>query len=173
MPGDLICVSGKLGEAEVGWRIIRRKLHGQKRWAKLLNKHLYPQPRLAFGEWLAEHRYASSMIDTSDGLSTDLNHICKASGVGARVWSDKIPVVQVPQELRQRGLNPLSLALNGGEDYELLFTVPKKFFSRLPRKVAGIPVTNIGEITQEKKVVLVEPDGVKTPLEPKGWDPFR
>jgi len=171
--GDLIFVSGRLGEAELGWRIIQRKLQGQKRWAKLLKKHFYPQPRLALGEWLAEHRYATSMIDTSDGLSTDLNHICKASGVGAKVWSEKVPSVRVPPELRRLGFDPLNLALNGGEDYELLFTVPKKFSNRLPRKVAGIPVTVIGKITREKMVVLVDPDGVETPLQPKGWDPFQ
>jgi len=173
VPGDLICVSGKLGEAELGWKIIQRKLHRQKRWARLLKKHFYPQPRLALGEWLAEHRYATSMIDTSDGLSSDLNHICKATGVGAKVWSDKIPAVRVPAELRRGGLDPLNLALNGGEDYELLFTVPKKFSKHMPGKVAGIPVTIIGEITREKTIILLGPDGVKTPIEPKGWDPFQ
>jgi thiamine-monophosphate kinase len=172
-PGDLLCVSGRLGEAELGLRLIQRKLHKQKRWNRLLKKHLYPEPRLALGEWLVAHRYATSMIDTSDGLSTDLGHICKASGVGARICADKIPVVRVPPELRRLGLDPLNLALNGGDDYELLFTVPKKLSDRMPRNVARIPVTVIGEITREKKVMLLESDGRSTPLEPGGWDPFR
>ena len=172
-PGDLLCVSGRLGEAELGLRLIQRKLQKRKRWTKLLKKHFYPDPRLALGEWLAVHRCATSMIDTSDGLSTDLGHICEASGVGAIVWTPKIPVVRIPAELQRLGLDPLDLALNGGEDYELLFTVPKRFSSRLPRKVKGVSVTVIGEITREKKVVLLGPSGHSTLLLPKGWDPFR
>ena len=88
-PGDLLCVSGRLGEAELGLRLILRNARNQKRWPALVKKHFYPEPRLALGEWLAAHHYATSMIDTSDGLSTDLSHICKASGVGARVWAEK------------------------------------------------------------------------------------
>lgn len=172
-PGDLLCVSGRLGEADLGLRLIQRKLHKRKRWASLLKKHFYPEPRLALGEWLAAHRCATSMIDTSDGLSTDLGHICKASGVGAIVWAPKIPAVRIPPELQQLGLDPLNMALNGGEDYELLFTVPKKFSSRLPRKIKGVSVTVIGEITRKKKVMLLRPDGSSTSLHPKGWDPFR
>jgi thiamine-monophosphate kinase len=172
-PGDLLCVSGRLGEAELGLRLIQRKLHKQKRWTKLLKKHFYPEPRLALGEWLVAHRFATSMIDTSDGLSTDLGHICKASGGGAIVWAPKIPVVKIPPELQRLGLDPLELALHGGEDYELLFTVPKKFSRRMPRKVAGIPVTVIGEITSEKKVILLGADRRSEPLQPKGWDHFR
>jgi thiamine-monophosphate kinase len=172
-PGDLLCVSGRLGEAELGLQLIQRKLHTQKRCSRLLKKHLYPEPRLALGKWLAAHRLATSMIDTSDGLSTDLGHICKASGVGAVVWEAKIPSVKIPSDLQRLGLHPHDLALNGGEDYELLFTVPKKFSNRLPRKVAGVPVTVFGEITREKKVVLIGPDGRSVPIKPKGWDPFR
>jgi thiamine-monophosphate kinase len=169
----LLCVSGRLGEAELGLRLVQRKLHKQKRWTKLLKKHFYPEPRLALGEWLAAHRGATSMIDTSDGLSTDLGHICKASGVGAIVLATKIPVVKIPPELQRLGLVPLELALNGGEDYELLFTVPKKFSHQMARKVAGIPVTVIGEITREKRVILLGPDGRGKAVQPKGWDPFR
>jgi thiamine-monophosphate kinase len=172
-PGDLLCVSGRLGEAELGLRLIQQKPRNQKRWPKLVKKHFYPQPRLALGEWLASHRYASSMIDTSDGLSTDLNHICKSSGVGARVWAEKIPAVELPPELGSLILNAINLALHGGEDYELLFTVPKKFSERLPGKIGRVPVTVIGEITREEKVLLIETDGGATPLKPLGWDPFR
>jgi thiamine-monophosphate kinase len=172
-PGDLLCVSGRLGEAELGLRLIQRKLHRQKHWSSLLKKHFYPEPRLALGEWLSAHGCATSMIDTSDGLSTDLRHICEASGVGAIVWAPKIPAVRIPAELQRFGLDPLDLALNGGDDYELLFTVPKKFSGRLPRKVEGVSVTVIGEITREKKVTLLGADGICTPLQPKGWDSFR
>lgn len=172
-PGDLLCVTGRLGEAELGFRLTRRKLNLQGRWTSLLKKHLYPEPRLAVGEWLSAHRFATSMIDTSDGLSTDLAHICKASGVGATVWAPKIPVVRVPADLQRHRLDPLKLALDGGEDYELLFTVPKRLSRRLPPRVGGVPVTVIGEITRDKKVILVGADGANAPLLPQGWDPFR
>jgi thiamine-monophosphate kinase len=172
-PGDLLCVSGRLGEAELGLRLIQRKLHKRKRWTRLAKKHFQPEPRLALGEWLAAHRCATSMIDTSDGLSTDLAHICKSSGVGAIVWAPKIPMVRIPPEIQLLGLDPLELALHGGEDYELLFTAPKKFSGHFPREVKDVPVTVIGEITREKKIVLFGLNGKGTPLQPKGWDPFR
>src|SRR4029077_644317 len=121
MPGDLLYVSGRLGEAELGLRLIQRKIYKQKPWSSHLRKHFYPEPRLALGQWLAAHRYTTSMIDTSDGLSTDLRHICQASGVGALVWAPKIPIVKIPKNLQRIGLDPLEMALNGGEDYELLF----------------------------------------------------
>jgi len=168
-----LCVSGRLGEAELGLRLILKDAENQKRWPRLVKKHFYPQPRLALGEWLASRRYATSMTDISDGLSTDLGHICKASGVGARVWAEKIPAVSVPPTLNSLKLNQMDLALHGGDDYELLFTVPKKFSGRLPRKLGQVPVTAIGEITREKKVLLVGTDGGTQPLQPLGWDPFR
>jgi thiamine-monophosphate kinase len=172
-PGDLLCVSGKLGEAELGLRLIQRRLRKRKTWAGFVKKHFYPEPRLTLGEWLVSQQFATSMIDTSDGLSTDLGHICEASGVGAIVWAPKIPVPRIPAELRRLGLNPLNLALHGGEDYELLFTVPKKFSRRLPRKIKGVPITVIGEITRAKNVLLLGMDGKKIPFQPEGWDPFR
>jgi thiamine-monophosphate kinase len=171
-PGDLLCVSGRLGEAELGLRLIQRKLHKIKRWTGLLRKHFYPEPRLALGEWLAAHRCATSMLDTSDGLSTDLGHLCKASGVGAIVWAPKIPMVSIPAELTRLGLDPLDLALHGGEDYELLFTVPKKLAARLPRTLKNVPVTIIGEITSERGITLVNAEGLGKPLQAGGWDPF-
>lgn len=171
-PGDLLCVSGRLGEAELGLRLVLENLHRRKRWANLLRKHLDPEPRLALGQWLAENRYATAMIDTSDGLSTDLGRICKASGVGAVVWANKLPLPAVPQGLRRFGFDPLSLALHGGEDYELLFTVPRKLASRIPPKAAGVSIHVIGEITAERKVVLADKNGHREPLKPAGWDPF-
>jgi thiamine-monophosphate kinase len=154
-------------------RLVLGKLHGRKRWSALLKKHFYPEPRLALGQWLVAHRCATAMIDTSDGLSTDLSHLCKASGVGARVWAANLPAVKVPPELRRLGLEPLDLALNGGEDYELLFSVPKRLARRLGRKAGGVSLTVIGEITRERKIVLIAANGDRRPLAPKGWDPFR
>jgi thiamine-monophosphate kinase len=172
-PGDLLCVSGRLGEAELGWRLMQRKLHTRKGWTSLLKKHLYPEPRLKLGEWLAARRFATSMIDTSDGLSTDLAHVCEASGVGAKVWASKIPAVKIPAELERLRLDPLELALHGGEDYELLFTVPKKLMGRVPGKAGNERIAVIGEITSQKGITLVDADGLGNLLLPGGWDPFR
>ena len=172
-PGDMICVSGKLGEAELGLLLMQRGLHKRKRWKKLMSKHFRPEPRLALGQWLAAHGRATAMIDTSDGLSTDLGHICEASGVGAKVWADKIPLVSVPEDMSILGLDPLRLALHGGEDYELLFTVPKRLALHLPSKAGGVPITTIGEITRGRGITLLGPHGGGTALQPRGWDPFR
>jgi thiamine-monophosphate kinase len=172
-PGDLLCVSGALGEAELGLRLIQSRRHRQKRWGLILKKQFYPEPRLALGEWLAGHRLASSMIDTSDGLSTDLGHLCSASEVGAIVELAKLPLAQIPIGLQRLGLDAQDLALNGGEDYELLFTVPKRFASRLPRQMAGVPITVIGEITRQKQIRLMDRNGKLRALHAGGWDPFR
>lgn len=171
-PGDLICVSGRLGEAELGLRLLQEGLHTKSPWKKLMKKHFYPEPRLEIGRWLAEYRCATAMIDTSDGLSTDLGHLCKASEVGAKIWSEKIPILSIPDDLKRIGLDPLQLALNGGEDYELVFTMPNTMAWLLPRKLAGVPITTIGEITRGKGINLVGPDGHSEPLHPEGWDPF-
>ena len=88
-PGDLLCVSGRLGEAELGLRLIQRKLHKRKRWTRLMKKHFLPEPRLALGEWLAAHRCATSMIDTSDGLSTDLGTHLQSQRRGRRRVGDE------------------------------------------------------------------------------------
>jgi thiamine-monophosphate kinase len=174
-PGNLICVSGTLGGAELGLRLLQRGLHKRRKrkWKRLLQKHLHPEPRLALGQWLAKSGRVTAMIDTSDGLSTDLAHICQASGVGANVWADRIPKVSVPSDVQKLGLDPLRLALDGGEDYELLFTVPKRLAQHLPRAVYGVPITIIGEITREKRILLIDDAGRTKAFRARGWDPFR
>jgi len=172
-PGDAICVSGKLGESELGLRLIQKRLAGKKQWKHLLQKQFYPEPRLELGQWLAKGRRATAMIDTSDGLSTDLGHLCKSSDVGAEIWADRIPLVGMPPELRRLGLDPLEMALHGGEDYELLFTVSQKSGDRLPRRIKGVPIHIIGRITRKKSVLLIPERGTARRLTPGGWDPFR
>jgi thiamine-monophosphate kinase len=172
-PGDVLCVSGRLGEAELGWQLLQKNSRAGESWTRHLKKHLSPEPRLALGEWLSGRNYATSMIDTSDGFSTDLGHICKASGVGANVWATKIPAVRIPVALRKVFPNAMELALHGGEDYELLFTVPKRLSRHLPSKIGGVPIKIIGEITRQRSVTLVGRDGHRNPLQPGGWDPFR
>jgi thiamine-monophosphate kinase len=172
--GDLIFVSGTLGGARLGLELVRAAHPARDaRWQRFLKPHLYPQPRIGLGRWLAQRQLASAMIDISDGLSTDLGHICEASGVGARVWSSKIPVVRIPRALRREDLDSLALALHGGDDYELLFTVPAKQAHVLGTAFKGLRLTRIGEITKEKRLVLCEASGRERQLKPLGWDPFR
>ena len=132
-----------------------------------LRKHLYPVPRLAVGQWLAEKKLANAMMDLSDGLSTDLVRLCMASGVGARIEKEKLPGSSlVPRE------EGLELALHGGDDYELLFAVRPGMVEKLPEEYRGIALTRIGEIAAERKI-LVEESGKRRALVSGGWDPFR
>jgi thiamine-monophosphate kinase len=130
----------------------------------MLQPHLYPQPRLAQGKWLRNHGLASSAIDLSDGLSTDLAHICEESEVAAEVDAAAVPL--------GRGAT-LEQALHGGEDYELLFTAPPD--RRVPRSIASVPVTRIGRIVRagigQPQITLLATDGPQ-PLQPRGWQHF-
>jgi thiamine-monophosphate kinase len=171
-PGDRIFISGTPGEAELGLQGLRRSTGISPRDDSALRKHLYPEPRLALGQWLANRKLASSMIDLSDGLSSDLPRLCAASGVGARIEVAQIPLPELRRNDSKR-FDALSLALNGGDDYELLFTVRPNEASRIPRSFQGIALTEVGEITSERRVEIVQQDGTRKPLRPWGWDPFR
>lgn len=174
-PSDRLFVSGTLGLAGLGHAILRRRVVALEDVAiRAYRVHSLPEPRLLLASALRRRGVVRSMIDISDGLSTDLNHICEASGVGARIYREKIPAVDLPAPLARRlRTSALNLALNAGEDYELLFTVSRAGARRLPRKLAGVPLTPIGEITRERRVVLVDPDGHERRLPPRGWDHFR
>jgi len=171
-PGDLIFVSGRLGEAELGLRWLRQGRAARHRESACIKKHLYPEPRLALGQWLAEKRLATAMMDLSDGLSTDLSRLCAASGVGARLKADKIPAAQAPVTKKRSQLNLLDLALNGGDDYELLFTVRPSQARRIPSAFRGLPLSCIGEIRRERQLMLIGSEGREETLAPHGWDPF-
>jgi thiamine-monophosphate kinase len=128
----------------------------------LHRRHFYPEPRLAVGQYLREKKLASAMIDISDGLSTDLGHICEESGVGAVVHADEIPATP--------GKQGLQFALHGGEDYELLFTA--RADRRIPKLIAAVPVKRIGQVVHGKHMKLVWADGRSEDLQPRGWEHF-
>jgi len=172
-PGDILFVSGRMGEAELGLRQIRKSKCLANRRDPLLRKHLYPEPRLALGRWLSEKRLASAMMDLSDGLSADLPRLCTASGVGVKLEAAKLPMVRVPSRGQMRNFDPLELALHGGDDYELLFTVSSRKQRLIPRSWRGIPITAIGEITEKRGLLLLGKAGQEDPLPNRGWDPFR
>ena len=171
--GDAIFVSGRLGEAELGLRLLRGPIRGAQLARPALKKHLYPEPRLALGQWLSHEGLATSMMDLSDGLSSDLPRLCSASKVGASIDAANIPAVRLPPKFKSKRFNPLELALNGGDDYELLFTVRPANVRRIPNIFKGTPLTRIGQITTGRKLKLLFPDGSEQPLLARGWDPFR
>ena len=176
-PGDLIYVSGKLGRAQLGLELVLNGHARDRRIDALTQPHLYPKIRVELGRWLARQGAASSAMDLSDGLSTDLARLCTASQVGAKIWADKIPAVAISpaafQTLGNRNLDPLQLALHGGEDYELLFTISPRQAKKLREAPGASALTAIGEIKRNRKVILVQHDGRNQPLKPCGWDPFR
>jgi thiamine-monophosphate kinase len=163
-PGDRIYVTGRLGESAVALTSLRL---GRKIRAADFPRHFMPEPRLKIGQYLRKRRLASSMIDLSDGLSTDLSHLCRESGVGAEIESAAIPRPPVGKPAREV---PLELALHGGEDYELLFTSSKP----IPAKIVGLSVTEIGRIVRGQKLILVSATGAaRKVLRPEGWENFR
>ncbi len=175
-PGDHLYVSGRLGAAALGLALISAGGRGAargRRNARLLRPHLYPSIPLDLGIRLAESRLASAMMDLSDGLSTDLARLTRASRVGARIFADRLPAVRIPAALARLGLDPLKLALDGGEDYGLLFTVPASRAAEVPRAFRGTTITRIGEIVPGRAIRLVDAAGHARPLKPGGWDPFR
>lgn len=172
-PGDTIFVSGRLGAAELGLRLLRSGTAGRSQIEKkLLRKHLYPEPRIELGRWLAKNHLASAMMDLSDGLSTDLGRLCAASRAGASLAAGKIPMGAAGEVARRVRQNPLALALHGGEDYELLFTVRKSRLRRIPKSFGSVPLTAIGEITAARGLILQSEEGGRALLRPGGWDPF-
>jgi thiamine-monophosphate kinase len=174
-PGDLIYVSGRLGGAQLGLELLKRGLSKKPRYRSLLQPHLYPRIRIKLGAWLARHGVATSMMDISDGLSTDLTRLCRASNVGARIFESRIPCVRIPSspELARLNLNPLQMASGGGDDYELLFTVPPTKRAQLAKAPGFNELTQIGEVTRGKRTLLVNSAGSARTLAAQGWDPFR
>lgn len=181
-PGDHIFVTGSLGGAaaglklfEDGARVSHKKQRSRRAGAeqKLLLRQLKPEPRVAWGVMLGEKCLATAMIDISDGLSSDLAHLCEQSGVGARIDAARIPIDPNILQLRRKDLDPLALALalNGGEDFELLFTVNPRNLKKLPPNLGHVAATYIGDVCSGTSVVLV--NGTRSvPLTSAGFKHF-
>jgi thiamine-monophosphate kinase len=172
-PGDIIFVSGRLGEAEMGLRILKQSKKIPVPGNPLTRKHLYPEPRIVLGQWLAKNRLASSMMDLSDGLSSDLHRLCAASATGARIEATRLPTVSFTSSLGRPRVHPTLLALHGGDDYELLCTVPSRKAERVPRYFEGLRLTAVGEITSKRGIRVLTESGDERALLAEGWDPFR
>ncbi len=168
-PGDQIWVSGRLGLSAWGLELLKSQTRARTtKTAAALHAHFYPEPQCGLGQLLNEHRLASALMDISDGLSIDLSRLCAASGVGATIWAERL-LIPPTGDVR----HALALALHGGEDYQLLFTVPARRASRLPARFRGLPLRQIGEIQRGRRMSLIGIDGKRRDLEPGGWDYFR
>ena len=162
-PGDRIFVSGELGGSAAAVRQMEKGRANPRDYGR----HFCPEPRIELGLVLRKKGLASAMIDTSDGLSTDLSHICEESGVGAEIEEMAIPRACVGSSRQEVDLD---LALNGGEDYELLFTVrPGK---KIPKQIAGVKLSEVGKITRQKTVRIRSGEGGVSRLVPGGWQHF-
>jgi thiamine-monophosphate kinase len=170
--GDALVVTGDLGGSEAGLAILKRGLSMEG-----TEKHLMPVPRAREGRLLAKSGYVTSMIDISDGLASEVRHICEASGTGARLYMSKIPISgNVYQVAEHIGKTPHDLALYGGEDFELLFTCQPDKVSLLAEDIlkhCGTPLATVGRIVETSHSMTVEDaSGGIAPLEPRGYDHF-
>jgi thiamine-monophosphate kinase len=170
--GDVLYVTGALGGSAAELASLQQR--GKLSTVRLvpsqidpnLRPHLYPQPRLGVGKALLRRRLATACIDLSDGLSTDLAHLCHESDLGAEIAANALPI----HPLAARTADPLLLALHGGEDYELLFAAPPS--ARIPRSIAGVSIARVGTLTRRKAITLMDAHGQRKPLIAAGWEHF-
>jgi thiamine-monophosphate kinase len=179
---DIICASGDFGSAYMGLQLLEREkkvfssnpevqpdLAG---YDYLLERILKPEPRKDVIELLRKiDVLPTSMIDVSDGISSDILHICKQSKVGCRIYEDKIPIdLKTSMLAEEMGINPIVAALNGGEDYEMLFTIDQKDYEKFMSANGGVNIYAIGHITEESKgCYLVTDAGAEVKLSAQGW----
>ncbi|HMF64964.1 MAG TPA: thiamine-phosphate kinase [Edaphobacter sp.] len=170
-PGDVLYVTGALGGAHAELSALLQANRPSRATAAQSHPHLFPQPRLAVGSTLLRRRLATAAIDLSDGLSTDLTHLCESSGVRAEIEALSLPLHLFTNKLSRK--EAIHAALNGGEDYELLFTAPAS--ASIPRRIAGVPITRIGTIHPRRsgrpRITLLHPEG-SSELKPSGWQHF-
>ena len=176
-PGDGIFVTGFLGDASLGFECLKRNRKNIKA-GKIISRFLTPVPRVREARALVESCRVTSMIDISDGLANEINHVARESKVGAVIYQDRLPFsgffTDVAGKLK---VNPVKLALYGGEDYELLFTADKKNIDKVSEKIkkeTGTRITLIGEIVKKKfGVKIINRAGKGEKLEPKAFEHFK
>jgi thiamine-monophosphate kinase len=176
--GNKIFTTGFLGDSAAGLNIILNDLKlNEKITGYLIKAHNHPEPKIKEGKFIAENSFASSMIDLSDGLASDLGHICSQSRTGAVIFEEKIPVSrEFNKFLEVTTPENFHISYTGGEDYQLLFTVPEKdsgtvktgYFEKF-----GTEIFEIGEIVKDEGIVFVSKNGDKRPLAGKGYDHFK
>ncbi len=184
--GDGIYVTGTLGDSLAGLQLLSRQSPRTPRLSVtgltplarrfLINRHLHPTARVDEGQWLNNGKLATAAIDLSDGLSGDLRHICENSRVGAEIELDKLPISPACRAYAHTvGAQPIQLALTGGEDYELLFTVPANQQKRLERqaRARGYYITRIGTVRLRRFGIQMTSDGLTQPMPITSYEHFR
>lgn len=174
--GDHLFVTGTLGDAAAGLALLKKGLETHP-FARLVRRYRAPQARWREGRLLAKARIPSAMIDLSDGLSSDLGHLMKRSGLGAEIEAARIPLsASLRRAALQMGVDPIEYALNGGEDYELLFSVPDRKLKRLEQLIQGglISARRIGRMTPRRTGLrLIDSNGRRRTILPGGWDHLK
>ncbi|KPJ78719.1 MAG: hypothetical protein AMJ54_01955 [Deltaproteobacteria bacterium SG8_13] len=176
--GDIIYSTGTLGDSRAGLHLILNKIRADSpQLQALFDAHVLPKPCLREGRFLAASGGVHAAIDVSDGLSSDLGHILRASGVGARLFALQMPVSSQLQAFCARfGFDPVDYALAGGEDYTLLFAADRNEAARIGeqyRAAFGQPLYRLGEITDTGRIELAGPDNQLQDITPTGWDHFK
>ncbi len=173
-PGDGIWVTGALGGAAAELETMLARAAAGVRPSRMHGPQSFPEPRLAVGAALGRRAgVVTACLDVSDGLSTDLGHLCEESGVAARVETSQLPVHPLAARLGPE--RALALMLHGGEDYELLFTARAE--ARLPKRLAGVALTRIGTVLKQDKsrpiMTMLDEEGREAPLVAGGWEHLR
>lgn len=184
LKGHAVYVSGTLGDSSAGLDFLTKQKRNARARASLtdsqrflVQRHFHPTPRITLGSYLGTRHWASAAIDISDGLSNDLGHLCEQSRVGALIFSEYLPLSpSLKNYAVRKKIDPLKWALHGGEDYELLFTVPPqhtKMVERMAQRLS-VPITKIGLITScQSGIRLQDSEGKATLLEPGGYEHFH
>jgi thiamine-monophosphate kinase len=174
-PGDLVCVTGVLGESGAGLTLLERGGRPRPAYRPLLEWHRRPRPPVRAGAALAAAGLATAMMDLSDGLASDLRHLARRSGAGAEIQSDRLPISDAARRAAaELGVDPVHWALHGGEDYQLLFTVAPDRFTEVPPVLGpfGVTATVIGRIRAGRAVTVRNRDGAAAALLPAGFQHF-
>lgn len=166
---DLIYVTGKVGGAAIGLHLLENGENTKHK--NLLLRQLAPNPQIEIAQIISANNLATSMIDLSDGLSSDLTHLCKASKTGAKIFAYEIPVESKISDFKMK-VSALELVLSGGEDFELLFTVNPKKKLRLEKELKNYQISCIGKMTANAEVIELMENGKSMILEPKGFRHF-
>jgi len=174
-PGDCLCVTGPLGNARAGLEMLTGHINIPA-GDQAISHFLRPVPRIQESRKLVKHGGITSMIDISDGLSSEIHHICRESDVGCRVFADRIPVACSAERWIEAGKQmPIPFVLESGEEYELLYTIHSESYQKLEAEGSqGVSACyKIGDILEASEGIFLEKDGKQTPLNSKGWEHFH